>query len=634
MSLTDAQREVLRALVDTVVPALEHPDDPSGFWATPGSALPVAPAIEEILAQAEPEQQAGVAQLLDALRMVGFVHGSPAVRESLLATVARLSPEAAQGVATLRSGAALYAYSMTGDDGRNPFWAGAGFPGPQAAPSGPVHEVLPITEPDGDLEADVVVVGSGAGGGVVAGVLARAGRRVVVLEAGEYFHEGHFAQQERWASENMFYRGGVAGTFDGNAALLAGRTLGGGTTINWQNWIRPRDHVVAEWGLDPAEWDRQVTEVSARVLANAGCSDLNGPHQRMTAGAAALGYSFHGTTRNVDPGRYDPKIAGYTQFGDQGGSKQSTVVTFLRDAADAGARIVTGATVRRVLVSQGRAAGVEADVRGATVTVRAPVVVLAAGALETPAVLLRSGIGGPAVGRHLRLHPSSPMFGVYADELDPWWGPPQAAVVDQFADLGDGHGYLVEGSQYYPGIFAHQFTAQCRTGREHKRAMAALNRTADFLFILREHGGGHVDLDAAGEARHHYLLSDPRDVANFHHALGTLARLHEAAGAVEIRSAAPQLRPWRRGQNLEAWIEAHRAVPIDANGIKIGSAHQMGTARMGADPATSAADQDGQLHDTPGVWIGDTSAFPSASGSNPMLSCMALAHRTAERILA
>jgi choline dehydrogenase-like flavoprotein len=206
-------------------------------------------------------------------------------------------------------------------------------------------------------------------------------------------------------------------------------------------------------------------------------------------------------------------------------------------------------------------------------------------------------------------------------------------MVDEFAEIRNGHGYLVEGSQYFPGMFAFQFTAQARTGLEHKQAMADLDRTADFLFVLRDRGAGHVELDADGEARHVYVVDDPRDVELFRHGLGTLARLHETAGAQEIRSGAPGLRSWRRGDDVEAWIEAHDDYPIGAGGLLVGSAHQMGTARMGRDRDGAVANPDGELYDTPGVWIGDTSAFPSACGSNPMLTCMALAHRTAERVL-
>jgi choline dehydrogenase-like flavoprotein len=369
--------------------------------------------------------------------------------------------------------------------------------------------------------------------------------------------------------------------------------------------------------------------------ANTDCSDFNGPHQRMQAGAGKLGWSLQTAVRNVDPARYDPVAAGYTQFGDPSGSKRGTLNTYLRDAYDHGARILAGTRADRVCVERGRAAGVEATFTdhvtgaGRRLRVRAPHVVVACGALETPALLLRSGIGGPAVGRHLFLHPSAGVFGVYPEEQEAFWGPPQAAVMDEFRDLGDGHGLLVECSQYYTGVFAYQLAR--RDGREAKEAMSKLGRMVDFLFILRDHAGGGVTIDGRGEAVHTYALTDPRDVAAYRTGVRVLARLHEAAGAEELWFGTTP-RVWRRGDDLDAWAGELDAVPIGAGGLPMGSAHQMGTARMGTDPSASVADPTGELHDVPGVWIGDTSAFPTASGANPMLTCMALAHRTAGHI--
>jgi len=119
-----------------------------------------------------------------------------------------------------------------------------------------------------------------------------------------------------------------------------------------------------------------------------------------------------------------------------------------------------------------------------------------------------------------------------------------------------------------------------------------------------------------------------------HRALDAQARLHEAAGAREIVGMAGGLPRWRRGDDLDAFIAHLQRIPLRFGGHRLFAAHQMGTARMGSDPATSVADPHGQLHDTPGVWVGDSSAFPSASGTNPMISIMALAHRTAEAIAA
>jgi choline dehydrogenase-like flavoprotein len=291
----------------------------------------------------------------------------------------------------------------------------------------------------------------------------------------------------------------------------------------------------------------------------------------------------------------------------------------------------------RVLHDGGRATGVEAvytdpaTLETRTVTVHAKQVVVAAGALETPAVLLRSAIGGPATGKHLRLHPSSGMFGVYEEDQRSWWGPPQAAVMDEFRDLGDGYGLLVEGSHYYPGVFAFQLALT--NGKAHKELMSKFARMCDLLFITRDHGGGEVILDEHDEALHHYSLDDPRDQEQVRKGLRVLAELHLAAGAQELWLNTPFAPGFQRGDDLEAWLTALYAMPFGAGGIALGSAHQMGSARMGTDPETSVADPTGELHDVKGVWIGDTSAFPTPSGANPMLTCMALAHRTAEHIL-
>jgi choline dehydrogenase-like flavoprotein len=157
-----------------------------------------------------------------------------------------------------------------------------------------------------------------------------------------------------------------------------------------------------------------------------------------------------------------------------------------------------------------------------------------------------------------------------------------------------------------------------------------------FILLLRDRGHGRVTIDGAGNPVHTYPLSDGMDLAHFRHGLTTLARMHEAAGAHEILTLHRKRRHWVRGseETIDAYAQRIHAAPLSPFEHATFSLHHMGSARMGNDPKTSVAGPFGELHDTPGVWIGDGSAFPTASGTNPMLTIMALAHRTAEAIAA
>ena len=372
-----------------------------------------------------------------------------------------------------------------------------------------------------------------------------------------------------------------------------------------------------------------------RISATDEASDLNGPQQRMKEGCDALGWHFATIVRNTDLSKYDPVSAGYIGFGDQSGSKQSSDKTWLLDAYQNDADLLVRTRAQRILVEGDRAAGVEAVYTGAdgtesrAVTVRAPNVVVACGALESPALLLRSEIGGPAVGQYLRLHPANATIGIYSEDQRSWWGAPQTGLSHEFANPdGSGYGFLIEAAQYAPAIGASALP--WTGGAAHKGMMADFGYAATLISLTRDRGHGRVTVDANGEAVPWYSIDDPDDLRRVRHGVEAQVRLHRAAGAKAIFSLAGGLPRWRYGDDFDAFVERCWRVPQRAGGQRLFSAHQMGTCRMGADPQTSVANPWGELHDVPGVWIGDGSAFPTPSGTNPMVSIMALAHRTAE----
>ncbi len=644
--------QTLRALADTFVPAIEQPRHApafGGFWPRTASDIGIDRAGAGWIASRLPDDlRDQMIAFVDLLGVSGITRLPVAARDKVLRSV-RGDHDLARGVAGLAEIFTGLFYGLPNEDGTNPNWEVLGYSGPpeiQPPADRPrLHPLRPQTTDDElTLTADVCVVGSGAGGGVIAAVLAQAGLDVVVVEGADHYEEHDFPRDEIAAYQAMYWRGGWTVSDDWRIKIGAGATLGGGTTVNWSNTVQPPDWVRREWAdehglkdIDSAAFDEHLDAVRARISATLQCSDTNGPNARMEEGAVALGWSWRCATRNADQATYDADTAGHIGFGDRSGSKQGTLGTYLHDAQRAGARILVRTRVERVDTAAGRAVGItgtyDDGTRSLRVTVKAPTVVVAAGALETPAVLLRSGIGGPAVGHNLRLHPVCSLIGLYDEDQRAWRGAPHTRIVDEFAQSNDGYGFLIEGLQYGPGYMTGGLP--WRNGHDHKVTVSGLARASSWIGLVRDYGGGRVTLDDKGESFVSYPFTEPRDRVTMAAAHEALAKLHQAAGARTVLDLSAYKRNvWRRGQRLETFVQRGRTIPFHLPYRVLGSAHQMGSARMGTDPATSVADPEGRLHDTPGVWIGDTSAFPTASGANPMLTCMALARRTAFAILA
>jgi choline dehydrogenase-like flavoprotein len=308
------------------------------------------------------------------------------------------------------------------------------------------------------------------------------------------------------------------------------------------------------------------------------------------------------------------------------------LLTYLDDAVKAGARLVTNARVEVVRREGAQDFTVLAKVGDRELQVRARAVVVAAGALNTPALLLRSGWHAPATGRYLRLHPVTAVWGRFAERVEPWTGIMQARFSDEFVDLdGEGYGFKFETAPVHP-LFPAAFLGW-EDGLSYKRDVLALGHTGLAGILLRDRGQGRVTIRGDGSARWTYPLSRV-DQRHLREGVRRGAEVLAAAGAVEVVSSTVRPVRWRPGVDggVEEFVAGVDRVGYGANQMSYFSFHQMGTARMGTDPETSVVDADNQVHGTPGVYVMDGSCFPTASGVNPMISIAAIAHRGATRL--
>jgi choline dehydrogenase-like flavoprotein len=537
---------------------------------------------------------------------------------------------------------ALTHYTDGGATGVNPTWSRLGYPGPLGPPPPAPKRLAPLTLAcDTTLDADVVIVGSGAAGGVVAARLTARGRDVLVLERGGYWNEADFTQREDQMLERLYDAGGLRTTADLGLVVLQGSCLGGGTVVNYTTSFHPPERLRQEWArahrlphFAAPEFTDSLDAVAARLHVTTSENRPSGRDAVLLRGLERLGW-HHGLLPRNTRGCGQDDECGYCGLGCRRGAKQSTLRTFLEDAAAHGARIVTHAHVERVTLSGGRAAGVDARLTRPgepprPLRVRARAVVVAAGAIHSPALLLRSGIALPALGRHLALHPATAVFAEMAEDVRPWSGTVQAHFSDQFADLDEGFGFKFETAPIHPSLAALACPWESRAGFDD--LMRRLPRLAVCGILLRDRGAGRVTVDRDGEPVVRYRLAAP-DMRNLRAACAAAGELLEAAGAREIWTPQARLVAFRpaRGER-DRWMARADAAGYGPNQITLVTFHQMASCRMGVNRRTAVVDPEHQVWDVPGLYVTDASTLPTSTGVNPMLTVMGVAHRAATYI--
>jgi choline dehydrogenase-like flavoprotein len=661
--LTSEEFSILEAVCETLLPSLEPPPGSSevvaAYYRRSARDLNVAQLLAETLALENAEEQTKFHQLLGLL--AGPLGGlmlirSPRAFESLpqekrekyLAAMANSSVgQLRQGYQAIKRLAGFIYNAAPDATGVNPNWTALDYEPPSPTPVDvpPPIQPLKISE-DTLLEADAVIIGSGAGGGLLAGELALAGKSVIVLEKGGYNHEGNFTLQEAQATPELYLKRGTLTTRDLGVVVLAGSTLGGGTTINWMTSFRTPEEILAEWARDSGISDlvgaglqASFEAVEKRISVNTQNSAHNRQNQLLIDGCVALGYHASELRRNAIDCQ---QRCGACGFGCRYGCKQSTLKTYLQDAYDHGARIIVRCSADRVLIENGKAVGVAATATDTetgkthSVTVRAKTVIVAAGAIHTPAVLLRSGLNNPHIGRHLKLHPVSTVSGIYPEKVYSWQGVMQSAYSNEFAYLDGNYGYKLEVPPAHAGIIG--MSTPWYSPREYRDQMLQLANIATFIVLTRDKGEGSITLDKYGEPVIDYVVS-VYDRQHLRHGLRMAARAHFAAGATAVTTTHNKRtrldRPADGEISEQQWRAFDRQVEqhgMDPNRVMMFTAHQMGTCRMGADPKNAVVDGNHEVYGVKGLFVCDGSVFPGASGVNPMLSIMGLAYRASQYI--
>lgn len=494
-------------------------------------------------------------------------------------------------------------------------------------------------QPTMDLNCDAVVVGSGAGGAVAAYELARAGLKVIILEAGPWVPSTEFTEELSKSVPRLFQDEGNQKSADGDLGVLQGRCVGGSTVVNAAAAFRTPDSVLKAWVED-----HQLTEYSPenmrpffeRVERNLSIH-VNGPEERnanarvIEEGCDKLGYSHKPLARNIK----DCALTGFCLAGCKADRKQSMLVTYLPWAVNHhDARLFSDAMVTKILTEGDRAVGVQAvcshnGKKVADLTVRAPRVVLAAGAVQTPLLLQKDNLCNRSgqVGENFACHPSVGMVGRMPDPVYGWEGAVLGSWVDEFAPKEKG-GFILETGMGEPWYMAA--LAESGMGESHIDYMMHAKSYAGMISLIHDENHGRVYADEDGKKIIDYRLHE-KNFTSMKKSIEVMSEILFAAGSDLVYLPAYKLSIVKNMD--EAMGEINAWDLRDQYVLRYTSFHPQGTARMGVDPTQSVVNPRGESHDLRGLWLTDASIFPTSLMVNPQVTVYTLATMISRNIL-
>lgn len=488
---------------------------------------------------------------------------------------------------------------------------------------------------------DVVIIGSGAGGGSVASELAplvRDGRKVLVIEQGPRFTAGEFTGRELEMAPALYEDEGGFLTADGTMTLAFGRAFGGSTVVYTGTSMQPPERVIRQWqvpDLDHADIDARARKYALQNNVHFLSEDkLNDNNRLFVQGARNAGYKAEQFPINVK-GCLGSSLC---NLGCPNGAKQGTDQVQLPEAERQGVEIVTRAqalrleertVVVRVSAKDPGAKGRPSEWAPGEYRIRARIVVLAGGAIGSPALLLRSGIAGlpRRVGEGFTCHPAHILVAEHPRAITNDVGHPKSFFLDRAVE----EGFVLETCMYFPFTTAKNLAG---FGAPHSALMHAFPRLQMILVLACDKAvpGNRVAVDRDGKPVVHYRFT-PETIESLVRATRASARIFFGAGALRVHapSADPPLIGAGDAGRIDQLIDKRHFKP---GKISVSAAHLMGGCGMGRDATDSVTDSRGRVHGLPWLRVADASLFPDSLEINPYLTIMALADRVAEGVLA
>lgn len=497
---------------------------------------------------------------------------------------------------------------------------------------------------------DVAVVGSGAGAGVVVDSLAREGFRCLVIEKGKYFAPEQLTFDDKDGYKALYEGGGAVVSKNSQVFILAGATFGGGTTVNWLACLKTPFKVRKEWyddhKLDWIATDEYEAEMDYVLQAMGATSTERIKHSFsndvMLKGAEKLGYKARAVYQNN--GGHDGHLCGMCYLGCPWSIKQGGVAYWFRYAAEHGLEFMDQVLVQRIVRSRGVAVALECvNVRnGFRFTIRGPrKFVVAGGLLMTPVLLQKLGFKNRHIGRNLKLHPISVLSGVFDQRTDPQENSIMTTVCTEVEDVdGKAHGSKIETLLHAPVVEVPFLPYH--NSNQIRQDMMKFQRVLAYIFLTRDTSLGLVTYDRQKpDTLEVDYVVNKQDRAAMVKAMLVTADVLYVEGAREIihpywrvdRFVLDKPKAQRRieDSDYQAWRKTVETTPLTLFGSSYGLAHQMSSCRMsGKGPSDGACDTRGRLFECDNVYIADALTLPTASGSNPMVSTMAVARHVAK----